>query len=217
MTIDTTTLRLSNGQYLPQQHPKELIVLHFTAGFSCASAHRTWEANLDRIATAYGVDPDGKAYQFFPPEAWAYHLGVEATSRYDQRSIGIEIANVGPLKLDRTGEHLCYWPKDFTARFCGLNETHRYLKKSYRGVDYWAVMPELQQRAVGELVRHLCQRFDIPLQWTSAAELGEYCLPAMYGYRGIATHTNFRTDKWDVGPAFDWAHLWGPDAVAAAA
>lgn len=207
MKLDDTTLKLSAGQWLPQRHEKNLIVLHFTAGFSSVSAHRTWESNVDRVATAYGVDPDGTIFEFFPPECWAYHLGVKHTSRHDQRSVGIEIANVGPLKPNRTGEHLCYWPKDWTTRYCGLAEEHRFVKKSYRGMDYWAAMPREQQVATGELVRSLCQRLGIPLQWTAPVEAGEYCLPAMERYTGIATHANFRQDKWDVGPAFDWNHL----------
>ena len=206
--FEKKSLRLNPEQYLPQQHKKDLIVLHFTAGTSCESAYRTWAGNPDRIATAFGVDPDGRIAEFFPPECWAYHLGTKGTHRHDQRSIGIEIANVGPLKLgpgDAT--QLNWWPNNWGARYCDLSETERYRHAAFRGINYFAVMPEIQQQAVGQLVRELCERFSIPRVASREARDGDFDLHAFDSYTGVATHTNFRRDKWDVGPAFDWDHL----------
>ncbi|MDZ7638832.1 MAG: N-acetylmuramoyl-L-alanine amidase [Bryobacterales bacterium] len=201
-------MRLDAGQYLPDQHKKNLIVLHFTAGSSCESAFRTWNANPDRIATAYGVDPEGSIVEFFPPECWAYHLGIKGTSKHDHRSIGIEIANVGPLKLAPGNPAvLNWWPKNWGTRFCDIAETGRYRRAAYRGIDYFATMPEIQQQSVGILVRELCERFSIPRQASLAARNGEFDPKAFDTYAGVATHTNFRRDKWDVGPAFNWENL----------
>lgn len=37
---------------------------------------------------------------------------------------------------------------------------------------------------------------------------GPECDPHTFeGYQGLATHANFRSDKWDIGPAFDWDRL----------
>lgn len=206
--FEKKSLRLSPEQYLPQQHKKDLIVLHFTAGTSCESAYRTWAGNSDRIATAFGVDPDGSIAEFFPPECWAYHLGIKGTHRHDQRSIGIEIANVGPLKPspgDPT--QLNWWPNNWGTRYCDLRETERYRRAAFRGIDYFAVMPEIQQQAVGQLVSELCERFSIPRVASLKARNGDFDLHAFDSYAGVATHTNFRRDKWDVGPAFNWDHL----------
>lgn len=206
--FEKKSLRLNPEQYLPQQHKKDLIVLHFTAGTSCESAYRTWAGNPDRIATAFGVDPDGCIAEFFPPECWAYHLGIKGTHRHDQRSIGIEIANVGPLKLSPADPmQLNWWPNDWGTRYCDLSETERYCRAAFRGIDYFAVMPEIQQQAVGRLVNELCERFSIPRVASLKARNGDFDLHAFDSYTGVATHTNFRRDKWDVGPAFDWDHL----------
>jgi hypothetical protein len=35
----------------------------------------------------------------------------------------------------------------------------------------------------------------------------EFDLAHYAGFQGIAAHHNFRKDKWDVGPAFDWDRL----------
>lgn len=200
--------RLGEDQFLPERHRKDLIVLHFTAGTSCESAYRTWAGNPDRIATAYGVDPDGAIVEFFPPEFWAFHLGVKGTRRHDQRSIGIEIANVGPLKLSpEDPKQLNWWPKDWGTRFCHLDEAERYCRARFRGIDYFAAMPVAQQEAVGLLVRHLCERFSIPAIASAEARRGEFNPAHFDNYSGVATHSNFRRDKWDVGPAFCWDRL----------
>jgi|GEM_PF-1071038 len=197
--------RLSKEQYFPERQKKDLIVLHFTAGTSCDSAYRTWQSDVARIATAYGVEPDGTIVEFFPPEEWAYHLGVKGTHQHDRRSIGIEIANPGPLQLDasRPGQ-LNWWPKNFGTRYCSVAEEDRYVRATYRGMDYFAVMPVTQQQAVGSLVRLLCEQFSIPREASDAARRGDYDLAGFGNYKGVASHSNFRRDKWDVGPAFNW-------------
>ena len=200
--------RLASERFLPQHHTKDLIVLHFTAGTSCASAFNTWQVDARRIATAYGVDPDGTIVEFFPPEAWAYHLGIKGTSRHDHRSIGIEIANAGPLRPDpETPKQLNWWPNNWRTRYCSLDETHRFVAEQYRGIPYFAVRPEDQQKATGALVRYLCDRFGIPREASSEARRGVFNPVAFADYRGVASHSNFRQDKWDVGPAFRWEHL----------
>lgn len=201
-------LALGPGQFFTEQYRKDLIVLHFTAGASCESAYRTWEGNAERIGTAFGVDPDGTIVEFFPPECWAYHLGVKGTHRHDRRSIGIEIANVGPLKPDGADpSRLNWWPNNWGARYCALDEGGRYHRASFRGIHYFASMPEIQQQAVGSLVRELCERFSIPRIASPSARSGEFDPQAFGSYAGVATHTNFRRDKWDVGPAFNWDYL----------
>lgn len=206
--IEKNLSRLHPRCYFPERQDKDLIVLHFTAGTSCASAYRTWVADSRRIATAYGVDPDGTIVEFFPPGEWAYHLGVKGTHRHDRRSIGIEIANPGPLKRDpRNPSQLNWWPKDWGTRYCDIGEEDRYVTASYRGIEHFAVMPEVQQMAVGALVRKLCEEFSIPREASAAARRGDFDLAGFANYKGVASHSNFRGDKWDVGPAFDWDYL----------
>jgi hypothetical protein len=104
-------------------------------------------------------------------------------------------------------ERLNWWPKDWGAKHCTLEETDRYVRSPYRGIKYFAAMPERQQSAVGALVRHLCELFNIPREADKEARKGVYNLRKFQHYKGVASHTNFRRDKWDVGPAFDWDRL----------
>lgn len=206
----TRTLTLASDQYYPENTKKDLIVLHFTAGTTAASAINAWKATPDHVATAYIVDIDGTIFEVFPPSAWAYHLGIKGGTSIERRSIGIEIANVGPLQPSTTDPHaLNWWPNDFGQKFCTKDDTAKYLEatQEYRGKRYFAKFPDVQIDAVASLVHDLCDRFGIRRQLVSTDRRLECDLPRFASYTGIATHVNFRPDKWDVGPAFDWDRL----------
>jgi len=207
--IDRRTFRLPPSQFFPQKQPKDLIVLHFTAGASARSAYQTWISTPVEVATPYLVDPDGTIYELFDPECWAYHLGIQGAAseswRHDRRSIPIEIVNVGPLK--QVDDHLCWWPNKFQQRFCALTETDKYVQNSYRGMTHFAAFPEAQQNAVGGLVGWLSAQFNIPMNLPPLDRRGQFDVDFYRDWKGIASHQNFRLDKTDLGPAFDWTRL----------
>jgi N-acetyl-anhydromuramyl-L-alanine amidase AmpD len=216
LEIDRKTYRLTPDQYMPEPQKKDMIVLHYTAGASAAGAFASWttpvKGRQQRVATAYVVDLNGTIYEMFPPRSWAYHLGMNAPENpnwiHDRRSIGIEIVNPGPLRMDGTdAKRLNWYPMNFGARWCGLDEKNKYVKAPWRGFDYWASFPEDQAAAVRDLVVDLCARFGISTTTPPAAKL-EQCDPKFFGtFKGIASHQNFRADKSDIGPAWDWKAL----------
>ena len=212
VAIDRKKLSLAAGQFFSEEFPKDLLVLHFTAGQSARSAYDTWRGTPLQVATAYVVETDGFIYECFSPRAWAYHLGVtgaaSANWKHDKRSIGIEIANPGPLVLDNTNpQQLNWWPGDFTAKWCTLAETTKYVAAPYRGFSYFAAFPTVQSDAVIALVDHLCQAFSIPKALAPAAQQPEFDMTFFNTFKGIATHQNFRKDKADIGPAFPLAKV----------
>ncbi len=203
LPIDRTTMRLSDDQYIQEQYAKDLIVLHFTAGTTARSAFNTWMADLPRIATAYIVDSDGSIYELFDPLCWAFALGIKGQPGYpnEKRAVQIEIANVGPLK--RKNNILYWWPNTFNTRWCHVDEKHKYVRASHRGYGYYASFPDIQFFSVCNLVKYLCERFDIPKD-IPEANLDACDLEWFSEYKGIASHQNFREDKFDIGPAFNW-------------
>jgi N-acetyl-anhydromuramyl-L-alanine amidase AmpD len=213
--IDRETFVLPPKEYFTEATRKDLIVLHFTAGTTARSAFDTWRRDPQHVATAYVVDMDGTIYEVFPPSMWAHHLGVKGTSHvHDRRSIGIEIANVGPLQVAADNSSILnWWPRrsknhpEFTTRYCRRDETERYVQADYRGKQHFASFPHEQVDAVAALVHHLCDRFAIPSTLTPPARRYECDVNAFAGYRGVCTHANFRPDKWDIGPAFPWERL----------
>jgi N-acetyl-anhydromuramyl-L-alanine amidase AmpD len=208
LVIDRTTFVLPPTQYVPESVDKDLIILHFTAGQSARSAFETWRRDAQRVGTAFVVDPDGTIYELFPPTQWAFHLGIAGTSRHDRRSIGIEIANVGPLKPSSADPNvLNWWPAQWGQRYCRRDEADRYIESPYRGMRFFARFPGVQMDAVGALVRQLCAEHGIPRTVAPAARRNEFDLGHFNSFSGVATHANFRADKWDIGPAFDWGRL----------
>ena len=208
VAIDSTKLSLPESQYFNQQPAKDLIILHFTAGQSARSAYDAWAVSSARVATAFIVDIDGSIYETFPPSKWAYHLGVTNGTAHEKRSIGIELANVGPLRVSASDpKALTWWPENWKKKWCLIDETPRYVKSKYRGADYFASFPEPQVRATARLVSSLCEQFSIPRTIPPSSKRMEHDPKYFAQFKGIAAHHNFRADKWDVGPAFDWGWL----------
>ena len=119
-----------------------------------------------------------------------------------------EIANVGPLKVSPDDSNrLNWWPNNWGTPWCRLDEVERYVQTPHRGIDYFASFPEAQIASVAQLVAYVCDRFGIP-KTIPPRSRREECDLAYFGTRkGVVTHQNFRRDKWDVGPAFDWERL----------
>ncbi|MBD9363368.1 N-acetylmuramoyl-L-alanine amidase [Methylomonas fluvii] len=215
LNINRSRFRLPAGQFFPERPKKDLIVLHFTAGSSAKSAFDTWIGDTQHVAAAYLVDADGTVYEVFDPTQWAYHLGVKGfNGRLDQRSIAIEIANVGPLRPAQDNpEVLNWWPPRrgqtqlFGTQYCDKIQTDKYRQTSYRGEQYFATFPAQEVQAIRLLLNDLCERFSIPKTLAPKAKQFERDLDFFQSYSGIASHVNFRNDKWDIGPAFDWAAL----------
>jgi len=210
--INRKKFALPDGQFFTEEFPKDLIVLHFTAGQSARSAYDSWGSTHLPVATSYLVDVDGSIYECFPPGAWAYHLGVtgaaSANWKHDKRSIGIEIANPGPLVIDKANpQQLNWWPGEFTTKWCSLADTTKYVAAPYRGFSYYAAFPAVQSDAVVALVDHLCAAFAIPKVLPPAAYRTAFDISFFDTFKGIATHQNFRKDKTDVGPAFPLARV----------
>jgi N-acetyl-anhydromuramyl-L-alanine amidase AmpD len=210
--IDRSTFRLPEGEYINQSVPKDLIVLHYTAGSSARGVFDTWTGQgTGSVATAYVIDLDGSIYEFFPPGCWAHHLGMKERNPgwyHDRRSIGIELVNVGPLRPDaERADQLNWWPKNYSTHYCLTGESGKYTRAVFRGCRYFATFPDPQVVATRSLVDHLCREFSVPRVLPPRAKREEYDARFFCAFQGIAAHQNFRPDKLDVGPAWDWSRL----------
>ncbi|MDX1980929.1 MAG: N-acetylmuramoyl-L-alanine amidase [Bryobacteraceae bacterium] len=212
--INRTRFQLPPSQYFQQSYPKDLIVLHFTAGTSARSAYETWIQSAVQVATSYLVDVDGAIYELFDPRYWAYHLGIRGVAaanwKHDRRSIGIEVANVGPLRPDAANpQRLNWWPPagDFKTRYCDSAQAGKYVERPYRGFQHFASFPHRQTQAVVALSEYLCQMFRIPKRLPPPSKRMEFDVGFYSTFQGVASHQNFRDDKTDIGPAWDWQAL----------
>lgn len=212
--IDTETLALPKGEYYNETTTKRQICLHFTAGHTAKGAYNTFLTGKGRVGTAFAVDRDGSVYQLFDPNCWALHLyrhkKGEDPKLYsiERMTIGIEIVNIGPLVLGKGEEDkniLYAWTK---KPYCTLDDVEMYHQQTYRNMHYWAAFTPAQYVAVRDLVFDLSSSFNIPIMGDTPGPALEYwSLDKMYAFYGLTNHGNYRRDKYDIGPGFDWKRI----------
>lgn len=179
--------------------PKRSICLHFTAGPSAMSAINTFKGEKKyNLGTPLLVDRDPAAsvYQLFDPKFWAYHLAAGVGN--EKSVIGIEIVNWGWLTFDEQNQR-------YVTSYAGMVVPASQVKRqTYRRQQYFQTFPPAQVKAVADLVKELCKEFKIPAICPPTDKRG-ICAPEwVSAWRGICDHTNFRADKFDMGPAWDW-------------
>jgi hypothetical protein len=109
-------------QYLKEEHKKNMIFIHHTAGGASAiNTAMGWNSNDDKIATSYIIggsvkksttEKDGDIVECFDSKYWAYHLGLKKEvftenkvpyQSLDKISIGIEICCWGQVTKQADG------------------------------------------------------------------------------------------------------------------
>lgn len=216
MKFDGQTHALDESEYYKQSFPKKQIVLHFTAGYSVPGAVSSFKRNKSRTATAFAIERNGTVFQLFDPRYWALHLyrhkagDPEGKEKYDleRGTIGIEIVNIGPLDLGKTDKDKNTLYTYTKKPYCSLDETSRYHQGTYRGKHFWQTYTHEQYESLSELLSMLYENFGIePKSDPLAGALDYWPIEKMLEYNGVTTHGNYRRDKYDVGPAFEWARI----------
>lgn len=183
---------LNEGQFIKQTTPKSLIVLHHTVSSGAPEAVIDYfNSSSERVAVSYIIGKDGKIIECFSPEYWAYHLGKGTTSLHNQKSIGIEIINEGGLVLK---ENKYYW---FDGKYEYKGIPYRV---DFRGYKFFASYNYSQYKSTAWLINYLCSRFKIS---RNIYEPFDYNKSLLNSFSGVIKHSNVRSDKSDISPAFD--------------
>lgn len=216
MKLDVTSYTLNANECFMNETKKDGVVLHFTAGPTAIPAIQSFKngarINGYPVSTAYVVDADGAVYRLFEDKYWSYHLGIKGPAaqnhKHDKRTIGIEIANVGPLRVK--GDSLYYWPPantqtgqpTFKSLYCKVSDKSKYVKlpKAFRGESYYASFTQEQAVAVAELVNDICERHSIPKEIPPDSYRHVFDMSVFGEFSGVMSHVNFRPDKYDLAP-----------------
>lgn len=210
--IDRKTLALPPGEYVDSIRHPEQVCLHFTAGSTAAGAVAGWRTDRRadggplRVATPYVVERNGTIYETFDPRKWAFHLGV--AEDIERKCIGIEIVNFGPLVMSADGRDMLCWPNNYRQRYCATTSRDLFVTAPWRGYKHWCTFPPEQVYAVRRLTEWVCESFGIPFTcledtWPLPAR-GDASRAA--AFRGVVYHHHYRSDKFDMGPA--WPRGW---------
>ena len=220
-SVDVIDCARADGKktfYYDEEQPKSLIVLHYTAGQLTGDIPTLMNPDL-KVSVAYVLARDGTIYRLFDDGRWSYHLGgttadpcVGGNEVNSKRSIAIEISNFG--WVSESGTAL----KTYTGTgYCTKEDTHLFhtLGSAWRGQRYFAAFTDAQYTNLKKLLKCLTAKHNIPYKLVdatgSADQAARYKMFASKdearAFKGIASHSNFRQGKWDIGPAFDWHRL----------
>jgi N-acetylmuramoyl-L-alanine amidase len=210
--VDCRKQVADSSYYTTEEHPKERIVLHHTAGYLKGDIAQLSRQGIE-VSVPFVIGRSGLIYNLWKSKYWSYHLGpgaIGGNTPGSQRSIAIELSNIGILHKKTGGLlHTGYGEDDI---YCSETETSYYQKlpTAFRMERYYAKFTNAQYISLLLLLRYLTTRFNIPRTllppvkrydiFGSAAEAENF--------KGICSHVNFRpSGKWDIGPAFDWERV----------
>ena len=206
-TIKIMDCARDNGDksfFYQEETAKRKILLHFTMGYLKGDIATLTK---EHVSVPFVIGRNGTIYNLFASKYWSYHLGpgaIGGNTGMSRESIGIEISNIGPLKL--IGDNLVTTYSN-TDVYCSVAETQYYTKLStqYRNFEYFATYTPAQYEAVRQLLNFLCARYNLPKSFLPEPQRYQVMDDAGFkNYTGIVSHVNCRTSKVDIGPAFDW-------------
>jgi N-acetyl-anhydromuramyl-L-alanine amidase AmpD len=192
---------LANNQYFTNQYKKDSIWLHHTAGASALTAIQWWNQTKDHVGTAYVIERNGKIYEAFAPESYAYHLGVSTDdNHYEKSGIGIELVTYGYVIKEADGFYAYPLFPNKSVRKKIADDDVVTLDKPFRGFQHYQKITDAQIKATIELCESLTQKFGIKVQddLTNFYEFNDSILKTKPS--GIFAHSTVRKDKFDVFP-----------------
>ncbi|MFC7379729.1 N-acetylmuramoyl-L-alanine amidase [Brevundimonas sp. GCM10030266] len=185
-----TAAWVASPNFYTAPNPREIIVMHYTAGYSAASAINTFKAKTSKASAHFVVEVDGAITQMVSTNHAAWHAGgavYEGRGSVNSFSIGIEIVNPGYHFSNGAGGYLNWQRKPVSATllkpFPGMTEAHDPWAGSAK--LFWPNYPETQLAAVEALTRALLKAYP--------------SIRDVVGHRDVDT---VRRLKVDPGPAF---------------
>jgi len=203
--------------YYAVEHPKQRIVLHYTAG-QLRSDLGALTRNDYHVSVAFVIGRSGVIYQLFPSKFWSGHIGkgignTNTGNAQDKVTIGIELSNYGFL-TEKNGNLETYYSrqKDQNGKpgpldiYCSLQDKSAYNKIDipFRQQSFYATYSDAQYDSLIILLRYLTSQYNIPRKVLPESERYDATQDVLT-FKGIVSHVNYRVDgKWDIGPGFDW-------------
>jgi len=202
-------------------------VIHFDV---CGTSRQCFNILQDHrdLSVHFMLDIDGTIYQTLDLKERAWHATIA-----NNRSVGIEIANMGDYPLNRAGTLHDWYSKDgsgsvritipstfgdgaiHTKDFIGHPARPEPVRGTIQGHDViqYDFTPQ-QYQALIKLTATLCKVFpkikcDYPKD--KSGKLIPEKLPDddLDKYQGVLGHYHIQTNKTDPGPAFQWDYVIG--------
>jgi N-acetylmuramoyl-L-alanine amidase len=187
--LDTAVQTLSPNRDIGP-NAREIIVMHYTAGYTASSAVNTFKSPAAKSSAHFVIEADGTITQMVSTADIAWHAGFSlyhGRQKVNSFSIGIEIVNPGYHFKNETGGYLNWERKPVSAAkllpFPGMVEAHDDWVGNAK--TFWPNYPEAQLKAIEQLTKALLKAYP--------------SLNAVVGHRDIDTNRRLKVDP---GPAF---------------
>jgi len=209
---------------------KEIVdqfVVHFDVCGVSRECFRVLQDQRD-LSVHFMLDLDGTIYQTLDLKERAFHATIA-----NDRSVGIEIANMGAYPLAETNVLGEWYKKEPNAQvritipsalgdggirtknFVGRPVRDELIRGNIQGDDLvqYDFTPQ-QYAALIKLTAALCKIFpkitcDYPHDTNGAVVPHKLSDPDLQAYHGVLGHYHVQTNKNDPGPAFQWDYVIG--------
>ena len=193
MLIDNEKYKLENGNFYHKEYQKTQIVLGNT--FNIGMDHvKGWKhRNLGNYknTSTFSIDRKGNIYEHYDPKFYSDFIGNE---NYDKKIISILIENRGWLLKDITKNIYIDWVGNI------YNKKINVVDKRWRGYNYWEPYTNKQLNSTVELVKYLCDKYDIK---PSVVGHNTY-IEDITLHEGISFRSNYSKHMTDLNPAWDY-------------
>ncbi len=214
--------QLPETQYIKEITTKNQIVLHHTCSGDGIDGDVTWwKKTPERVAAQYIISRDGRVYELFSDNYWAYHLGIKKSvftekglswQNLDKQSIGIELDSWGPLLPFNHKFYPVKW-EQATSRYLPntsckpVSTVCEYCSSGkFRGFQYFEAYTMQQLVSLKELLILLLEKHHIDYHYDKT--MWDVSTNALRGRQGIYAHASYRADKSDIHPQMlGWGNI----------
>lgn len=190
--IDTETYKLTTNNYYPIELEKRQIVVGHT--FNSDMNHfNGWIKRVNgkyKGTATFTIDADGKIYQHYDPKFFSDFINIKGVN---ESIISIVLVNDGWLKKDLSGD-------TFTTMIGNEYTSELIVERKWRGQKYWAPYKDEQMTSLINLIRYLCEKYDIYLKTVGHNTK----VNSIYDYEGVTFRSNYGKEFTDLSPSFEY-------------
>jgi len=192
MIIDNTSYKLTKDNYKAVECEKTQIVIGNTNNRDMRHVigwlHRY--NGIYKKTAAFTIDKEGNVFKHFEPK---YYTRYFNNLVLDKKTIVILIENEGWLLKNGENNEFITWVGDI------YNQANP-IEKKWRGYDHWVPYTEKQFESVTNLVKILCEEFDIPM-----TAIGHNTkVDNIADFSGVVYKSNLDRHFTDISPAWDF-------------
>lgn len=190
-------IKINNEKYLldsTQYYQKETKKRRIVIGHSLSDDMSFFDGWLKKYngkfkrTAMFTIDKDGKIYQHFDPTYYSKFLNI---TDIDEETISINLVNSGWVNSQNDDFYDCYNNKV---------KPSKVIYKEWREHRFWVSYSPKQFNSLINLCEYLSNKYGIKLKTTGH----NVKIDNIYNFDGITFRSNYRSEYYDLSPAFEF-------------